>query len=152
MPILLTSTYIYRMSSFNGHCYCGKIQYMVDEDVVPNKSVYCHCDSCRRSHSAPLYHVVYIPKESFHIVEGMDHLTSFSKEVGGVTRSFCRICGSKICNELPLKPELGVGFFPNTLNEDIQKDLPEKFKPIAHYHHVEAVLPINNWNDGLART
>ena len=137
------------MDSYHGRCYCGNIEFVVDHDVVPNKATYCHCDSCRRAHAAPLYHVVYVPKEAFHITKGNDFLQPFVKEANIVIRSFCRNCGTRICNERPAKPQLGVGFFPNLLDENIQNNLPEKFKPTAHFCHVEAVLPIHEWSDGL---
>lgn len=46
---------------YHGQCYCGKVKFLVRNDAYPTKAVYCHCESCRRAHAAPLYHVVYIP-------------------------------------------------------------------------------------------
>jgi hypothetical protein len=44
-----------------GHCYCGAIRFAVDipEGDAPIFTAYCHCDSCRRAHAAPLYHVAW---------------------------------------------------------------------------------------------
>jgi len=86
--------------------------------------MFCHCDSCRRAHSAPLYHIVYVPKECFTLVEGKDSITEFSKKEGSPIRAFCKVCGSKIYNIIPEKPILGTGFFPSLLSEKDQSNLP----------------------------
>ena len=136
---------------FRGHCYCGRIQFTIDADVQPNKPVYCHCESCRRAHASPLYQVCYIPTDAFHITNGFELLKPFSKSELGVIRSFCSNCGTRVCNSLPSKPSLGVGFFPALLEETIQHNLPEKFKPIYHYLAEESVLDMSVIHDGLER-
>jgi Paired amphipathic helix repeat len=48
-----------KSAAVTGHCYCGAVVFSV---AVPESErdahcCYCHCDSCRRAHSAPLYQV-----------------------------------------------------------------------------------------------
>lgn len=44
----------------HGTCYCGGVKFAVDcTATAPLKALYCHCESCRRAHAAPLYQVVY---------------------------------------------------------------------------------------------
>lgn len=44
----------------SGTCYCAGMKFTVDcTRVAPRKSLYCHCESCRRAHAAPVYQVVY---------------------------------------------------------------------------------------------
>ncbi len=136
---------------YYGHCYCGGIKYRVTTTTIPNRALYCHCESCRRAHSAPLYQVVYLPKEDFEIIEGKDLLKAYSRDSTSVIRSFCLNCGSRIQNQLPIKPELGIGFFPATLEESLQHDLPAIFRPTLHYLSNEAVLQLSCLHDGIER-
>ena len=138
-------------SFYHGRCYCGGIKYRISALTKPNKAVYCHCESCRRAHSAPLYQVVYLPKEDFEIFEGNDLLKDYSRDSTSVIRSFCSNCGSRIQNILPMKPQLGLGFFPATLEESLQHDLPVVFRPNLHYLDNEAVLDLNCLHDGIER-
>ena len=64
-------------------------------------SMYCHCDSCRRSHAAPLYRVVCIDEAEFSVTEGAELITEFQKPGARVRRCFCQRCGSKIFNVQP---------------------------------------------------
>jgi hypothetical protein len=56
----------------HGHCYCGEITFSIPANVEPHIATYCHCESCRRAHSSPLYQVVYIKPEEFVITAGTD--------------------------------------------------------------------------------
>ena len=128
-----------------GHCYCGGIRYAVDipAGAAPIFTAYCHCDSCRRAHAAPLYHVVCVDDGMFSITEGAELLSEFQRNEGGLVRAFCAICGSKVLNLFPgwrpggRKP---VAFFPNTLDAVIQADLPEALRPRKQNHPGECVL------------
>ena len=73
------------------------------------RSLFCHCDSCRRAHAAPLYQVVYLPESCFEITTGAHLLQAFARSPAHVVRSFCSACGSRICNRVTAKPSLGVG-------------------------------------------
>jgi len=133
---------------FAGRCYCGGITFRVSDscDASPPppsplinpplltpppsppgsvRALFCHCDSCRRAHAAPLYQVVYLPESCFEITAGAHLLQPFARSPAHVVRSFCGACGSRVCNRVPAKPSLGVGFFPNLLDEGAQKALPE---------------------------
>lgn len=138
-------------SGYLGQCYCGQIKFLIAADVTPNVSCYCHCESCRRAHSAPLYHVVYVPIESFDVIEGKHLLQHFSKGDDCIVRSFCQNCGSRIHNVCPPKPALGIGFFPALLKENVQQNLPQIFKPTKHYLSEETVLPLDLICDNLPR-
>ena len=139
------------LACYHGHCFCGDVRFTIAADVVPNTSLYCHCESCRRAHAAPLYQVVYIPAESFRIVAGQEFVKAYSKSDGAVVRSFCQECGSRIHNVVTEKPSLGIGFFPALLEEEVQQNLPDIFKPRCHYLSNETVLSLSDWHDGLTR-
>ena len=76
------------------------------------------------------------------ITAGGDLLTPFSRTATSIVRSFCRMCGSRVCNRSPQQPELGVGFFPALLVEEAQHALPAAFRPTDHYLSHEAVLDL----------
>lgn len=136
---------------FKGHCYCEGIQFEVRSDLKPVTAAYCHCESCRRAHSAPMYQVVYLPEDAFKITSGEDLLKDFSKPSNIIIRSFCSNCGSRICNRLPDKPQLGVGFFPSLLIEEQQHSLPASFQASYHFLSHEATMELHKLDDGLPR-
>ena len=116
--------------NYCGFCYCGGVEFEVANSATPHISVYCHCESCRRAHSAPLYQVVYIPLECLNITKGQELVKVFVKPGGTVKRSFCSDCGSKVTIQYSAE---NIGFFPALLEESIQHNLPEKFAPTHHY-------------------
>lgn len=128
-----------------GHCYCGSIEFSVripaGED--PFFTAYCHCESCRRAHSAPLYQVACVTEAMFEITAGAELLTEFHKGPKSPVRAFCSRCGSKILNRFPnWHPERGVpvAFFPALLEESTQHDLPAKLVPTRHVSRDDTVL------------
>ena len=136
-------------STVSGFCFCGEVRFQVDVEADLGMRVFCHCESCRRAHAAPLYQVVYVKKKSFRITNGADSIKEFSKDPGRKPmRCFCSVCGSKIMNYLPNKPEV-VGFFPSLLEEEVQHALPAAFVPLRHVNCGEAVLDLSCINDGL---
>ena len=128
-----------------GHCYCGAITYAVDIEAgkSPIFTAYCHCDSCRRAHSAPLYQVACIEESMFRLTSGAEFLNEFTKPGGTITRAFCTQCGSKILNRFGgWKPggRVPLAFFPNTLDEATQHALPEALHPARNNRPDECVL------------
>jgi hypothetical protein len=150
-----SSNYSNSSALLYGNCYCESIKFEVRSDVEQTTAVYCHCESCRRAHAAPLYQVVYVEEAAFRIIEGENLLKDFCKPSthvdGPIIRSFCSNCGSRICNRMPQKPQLGVGFFPALLCEKDQHNLPEAFKAKYHYLSHEATINLENMVDGLPR-
>ena len=139
------------MSSFDfrGHCYCGSVEFCIRSESIVHSSLYCHCESCRRAHSAPVYHVCYISPSDFEFTSGKEFVKNFRKSDSNSvpTRSFCSECGSRIQNTLHNKP--WVGFFPATLDEELQHNLPIKFKPNMHHCGHEAVVKCERLDPGF---
>ena len=130
-----------------GHCYCGGITYAVDlaAGERPIFTAYCHCDSCRRAHAAPLYHVACVDESQFRLTQGADLLVEFAKSDKHITRAFCGACGSKILNRFGAwKPggKTPLAFFPNTLDEAIQQALPDALRPKKQNQIEECVLEL----------
>ena len=40
-----------------GFCYCGAVTFSVRADATVVRAAFCHCESCRRAHAAPLYQI-----------------------------------------------------------------------------------------------
>ena len=128
-----------------GHCYCGEVRFEVHlpagED--PFFTEYCHCDSCRRAHAAPLYYVVCVDSAHFTFTAGEQLLTHYTRPSGRITRTFCASCGSTVLNILiGWNPEgkKPLMFFPNLLEEAVQQNLPEAFRPGRHMNPKDCVL------------
>lgn len=131
--------------SVDGHCYCGEVKYRVvlEEADAPIFSAYCHCDSCRRSHAAPLYHVVCVDDRCFQLTEGADLVVPYQKPGSRIVRAFCDQCGTRLFNRFPGWSPGGrtpVVFFPNTLDEATAQSLPAVFRPVRNNRPEECVL------------
>ena len=130
-----------------GHCYCGAVTFSVDLPAgeKPIFTAYCHCDSCRRSHAAPLYQVACVDKSQFTITAGDDHINLFRKPGGTIVRAFSTCCGTRIMNTFPGWTPTGrtpVVFFPNLLQAGTMDNLPEPLRPKSQSFGDDCVLEI----------
>ena len=133
------------MADLHGACYCGTVQYRVRGGAQVLTACYCHCESCRRSHAAPLYQVCYVTRPDFSITAGSEHVKAHK------FRHFCGQCGSRVYNEFSAGPQgARIGFFPGTLDESTQHKLPGRFRPSFHHLTNETVLR-DLPNDALPR-
>ncbi len=129
----------------HGHCYCGGVTFevMIPAGSAPVFSTYCHCDSCRRAHAAPLYHVVCVEEAMFRITQGEHLLKGYARTGNQLNRVFCSTCGSKIMNrfgDLRFDGKSAVAFFPNLLEEATQHAMPDMLRPKGNYLAEECVL------------
>jgi len=130
-----------------GRCYCGGLRYEVQIPVGkrPHFSGYCHCDSCRRAHAAPLYQVVIMEANWFEIVAGAELLKDFTRPGARITRAFCSACGTRIVNRFSRWRRSDgepISFFPNTLDEPLTHPFPELLQPEEHNREQECVLDL----------
>jgi hypothetical protein len=56
---------------------------------------HCHCESCRRSHSAAFVTWIGFKAEQVSVEAGADDLVAYESSPG-TKRSFCRVCGTKL--------------------------------------------------------
>lgn len=105
-----------------GRCYCGAVQISTSEP--PMTSAYCHCSDCRRVTGAPVAAfaafneaaVTFTPDEGAKVCANP-----------GVTRSFCRVCGSPLTGRydyLPGQVYIALGLL----------DQAAQFAPKVHAH------------------
>ncbi len=112
-----------------GACMCGAVRF----ELTPPTSFFshCHCESCRRSHSAAFVSWTGVPDEQFRWLSGEDTLRGYQSS-NHATRSFCSICGTHLCYVSTDWP--GKVYVPVAVLRD-----PMDRKPEDHIHATEAV-------------
>ena len=76
-----------------GSCLCGNIQYELDAPL--GKIGICHCQRCRKASGSAYGVNATVNAAGFRLTAGTDSLAQFAAPTG-VTRSFCRNCGSQL--------------------------------------------------------
>ncbi len=130
------------MSTFlSGHCYCGAVRFEIDgsSDWIGH----CHCESCRRASGSAMttFAGFKLAQVRFTAAQPAKYATD-----DGVTRLFCRNCGSPVayCNaDTPDDIHLQLGLF-----DDL-----EALPPIDHsfreekasWLHIDDQLPDSGW-------
>jgi hypothetical protein len=76
-----------------GSCQCGRIRFLAR---FPSRfCTHCHCESCRRSHSAGFVTWIGFKSEQVTLDAGADDLVAYESSPR-TFRSFCRVCGTKV--------------------------------------------------------
>jgi hypothetical protein len=74
-------------------CHCGSVQLVAR---FPSRFCsHCHCESCRRAHSAGVVTWIGFPSDQVDVVSGAEHIAAHVSSPGTL-RSFCAKCGTKI--------------------------------------------------------
>ena len=79
-----------------GSCLCGLVTYEADCDNGP--IIHCHCQTCRKAHSAAFSSAMPIAYDAFKWTSGADVLNSYESSPGK-KRYFCTGCGSQLIAE-----------------------------------------------------
>ena len=74
-----------------GGCLCGDVRFLVQ--AGPLLSIICHCRTSRRASGAPSVAWVQFRREDVELSSGL--LSTYASSAG-VTRSFCRRCGTQV--------------------------------------------------------
>jgi hypothetical protein len=77
----------------HGSCLCGGIHYEIDGDLGP--VTWCHCTRCRKGNGTAFLIVSTIEAAKFRFTEGAELVAEYESSPG-VTRTFCRRCGSPL--------------------------------------------------------
>ncbi|WP_171134973.1 MULTISPECIES: GFA family protein [unclassified Ruegeria] len=109
-----------------GGCFCGNIRFEVA--VGPDYVAYCHCKSCRKSTGAPA--VVYVTYQQKDVIFTKGKRKKFASSEG-VSRTFCKDCGTPISYEAEWNGNNVIGFFVGTMDE------PDFFPAQKHVAHRE---------------
>lgn len=85
-----------------GRCLCGAVSYEITAPIAI--ASHCHCESCRRAHSAAFVSWATVPVESVRLlVDSTDRLVRYTSSPGA-HRSFCGTCGSQIVMHYDAEP------------------------------------------------
>ena len=126
------------MTTVPGHCLCGAIRYELS--APPLLVVHCHCESCRRTTSAPIATFLIVARSAFRATQGA--LRAYASSPG-VRRSFCADCGSPIAYETDARPD-HIDIYACSLSD------PAAVAPQFHVHAAEQ-LPWFETDNSLPR-
>jgi hypothetical protein len=75
-----------------GSCLCGTIRYAASGLGAIG---HCHCETCRKAHTAAFSSVARVARANFRWTQGEDALSWFESSPGK-RRYFCSRCGSQL--------------------------------------------------------
>jgi hypothetical protein len=104
-----------------GSCLCGSVEYVVDSIDMP--IAHCHCNTCRKAHSAAFTTTAGVLREHFRYIKGEEMMGAFESSPGKM-RYFCRSCGSHLVAERRGQPHVVIRVA--SLDED------PGIRPVAH--------------------
>jgi len=75
---------------YEGSCHCGAVAFEVEapEEIVAQD---CNCSICSK---AGFLHLI-VPKRTFRLLRGEDHLTRYTFNTRVAQHTFCKVCGIK---------------------------------------------------------
>lgn len=106
-----------------GRCMCGRVRFVAR---FPSRfCCHCHCESCRRSHSAGF--VTWIGFKASHVtVAAGDTDLAVYESSPGTRRSFCRVCGTKLffaSTKWPNETHVALAAFDEPVDRSPEKDV-----------------------------
>ncbi len=78
------------MKRLSGKCFCGAVEYAVDDSFV--YAANCHCSDCRRTTGSAFKPFAGIPREKLTVTKGANGLLIYGDTAGH--DAHCRTCGS----------------------------------------------------------
>ena len=89
--------------ALKGSCLCGDVRYEID--ALDKPIAHCHCQTCRKAHSAAFASTAGVMREHFRWLSGERLVNSFESSPGKL-RHFCSRCGSHLAAERPAQPHV----------------------------------------------
>ncbi len=84
---------------YEGSCLCGQVKIQVEGP--PDRAGYCHCNTCRTWHAAPINAFASWPNEAVRVLQGDGLIKNYKSESAFSNRHWCGNCGSSLMNRLP---------------------------------------------------
>jgi hypothetical protein len=109
----------------SGRCLCGAVTY--EYDGARRWSAYCHCESCRRTCSAPVAAFFGVGRGAFRWTGTAPAAYASSP---GVRRLFCGRCGTPMAYDADRDPR-NIHLYAASLDD------PSAFTPTAHVFAAE---------------
>ena len=107
--------------TLTGGCFCGAVRY--EAGGLSSPVGFCHCETCRRTHSAPFMASARTPLEAFQWTKGAETVT-YIESSPGKRRYFCPKCGTHM---VAIYPERGDAVLRVTSLDD-----GPPTKPVVH--------------------
>lgn len=76
-----------------GGCLCGAVRYEIHGTI--SRVTHCHCSMCRKAHGAAFATYGRVERKDFVVASGAGEIASY-RSSPGVSRTFCRRCGSTL--------------------------------------------------------
>ncbi len=125
------------MSEHHGTCLCGAVTWMFSGE--PDFASHCHCLMCRKAHGAAFGTYYFVPADRFLWTGSQSSITGY-RSSPGVTRAFCRTCGS-------LVPALG----PDGKSVDVPAGSHDRGPAVSCHIFVDHKAPWHEITDDLPR-
>jgi hypothetical protein len=102
---------------------CGRVRFVAR---FPSRfCCHCHCESCRRSHSAGVVTWIGFKASQVTVATGHADLAVYESSPG-TRRSFCRVCGTKLFFESAKWPDethVALAAFDEPVDRSPEKDV-----------------------------
>ena len=106
-----------------GRCMCGSVRFVAR---FPSRfCCHCHCASCRRSHTAGFVTWIGFAAPQVTVEAGNADLAVYESSPG-TTRSFCRVCGTKLffaSTKWPGETHVALAAFDDPVDRQPDKDV-----------------------------
>ena len=112
-----------------GGCMCGTVRYQTKGN--PNRTLHCHCQSCRSHTGAPMATLAVFRVDQVNFI-GADR--KVYKSSPGVARTFCANCGTSLTWETVFGDEGALCAIHISSFDD-----PEALVPTAHSFYSERI-------------
>jgi hypothetical protein len=76
------------MALHKGSCHCGKVAYEVETDL--EQAFECNCSHCSRKG----YLLTFVPRVALTVIQGEEHLSTYTFNTHTIRHRFCATCGS----------------------------------------------------------
>ena len=86
-----------------GSCLCGTVRYEATRLAGP--IVHCHCQTCRKAHSAGFTTTARVDRGDFRWTAGEEAIGAFESTPGKL-RHFCTRCGTQLIAEWVAQPQV----------------------------------------------
>ena len=136
---------------FTGSCLCGKVVVRIAPNSEPTHDpAYCHCNTCRKYHSAPFALEAGWPLSSFEMTG--DTVSYVKPESNTRKKLFerrrCAVCGTA-CGGV--HHGLKAAFIPTTILAKPGEKLPEVLVPKLHLFYSRRIVGDLFEDDGLPK-
>ena len=128
---------------YKATCFCGTVQYEVNEDPVDAKI--CHCLTCQRLHGAPMQWAAIFHKHHVRFTVGLDSLVFYNAELNRPERILpckvsCGRCGTPIADEGRRMWLAFPSLFDFGFEAGHPHKVPEAFRPTCHIFYGARVM------------